>query len=479
MTTTSGTDSIVERCGMGGWSRSAIAAAVLVCLLEAAKLAMFCVADLPPRWGDAEFYWRLGAQVAAGDVWMTRDPVAFRTPGYPWLLGALQAAFGDAAARIAVTLQYFTVGCTTLVTGWWTWRLSGRPWLAVVALSICAISAARAGYASVMLTETLFTLALAIAVYLMTLPRGFDDPRVVLAFSLCWFAAWLLRPAAAALAPAWIAAVACHVAARNESSRWKAAVAPLLITAGMGLLVLGPWVARNAWLFGRPKLTIFLGRELWGATFKAGAMAPPPLPDSAEGRRVAKLVEAPEELGNNWIVSHALTSSGLSDVEADDLMRQVAWQAIRAHPVRCAARGGWRAVDFWRAVYSRSQAFGEELVELGDPAADDSRSFCRRVRDGWLSQTWESRLLTTELASLAALVGVLGLWLNPRTWRAGFILAATAAGFALVTATVEHPNYRYRMVLEPMLLVGGTVGWQVLFDVLRRGTRSLRETGPP
>jgi hypothetical protein len=47
------------------------------------------------------------------------------------------------------------------------------------------------------------------------------------------------------------------------------------------------------------------------------------------------------------------------------------------------------------------------------------------------------------------------------------------AGIAIGTSALENPAYRYRMVLEPALIVFGLAGWTVWWEVVRRGVRSL------
>ena len=75
--------------------------------------------------------------------------------------------------------------------------------------------------------------------------------------------------------------------------------------------------------------------------------------------------------------------------------------------------------------------------------------------------------------STLALVGLGGLWLSPRTWRLAAVLTAAILGTSLLTAVVEYPSYRYRMILEPVMIVCTMVGWDVIVEVIRRGRRSI------
>lgn len=449
---------------------------VLLFIVEAAKLTIFFAALPAQRNWDAAQYWALGEQVAAGDIWMAQHPVAFRTPGYPWLIGAAQAIAGRHAWMTIIGLQYLAVFLTTIVTTWWTFHLTRRVWLAVFALLICVLSAARASHASSLMTETLFTLSLTLTLISFCSLDNHSRLRMASFQGLCWGISWLLRPVAVTLVPAWLAS--CWLARKSNDpiparTRWIS----MIITAVLLLAMLCPWVIRNRTLFQRSSLTVFLGRELWLITFGPGQPAAHPLPDTSNTQRLREAVLSQGDFtawDGNWTVSHRLTAAGLTDVEADELMRTVSIEAIRRSPLRSIARGIWRIIDFWRSVYSRPLAF---LEESNSPASHDPTAWnqptCQRFRDAWLNNAWEGRLLGIELTSLLALVGLAGMWLSPRTWKTAMIMTLAIGGVAFASAAVEYPSYRYRMVLEPSMIVCALTGWSIIIDVIRRGTKSL------
>jgi len=159
------------------------------------------------------------------------------------------------------------------------------------------------------------------------------------------------------------------------------------------------------------------------------------------------------------------------------LMRVVSQQAITRSKFRFLVRWVVRFVDFWRQVYSRPMAFWETTPEnerLADrPGENWSWPECQRYRSIWLNNAPESRLITIELSSLMALAGLIGLLLNPWTWRIGMIMTLTILSLAIFTSMVEYPSYRYRMVLEPIMIVATVAGGNNLIDVVTRGTRAL------
>uniref|UniRef100_A0A7C2NZ76 Glycosyltransferase RgtA/B/C/D-like domain-containing protein n=1 Tax=Schlesneria paludicola TaxID=360056 RepID=A0A7C2NZ76_9PLAN len=461
------------------WPRLAVVALGLLCLTEAAKLVAFHQAGPMPRASDAGAYWLLGAQVARGDVWMAERPVAYRTPGYPWFLGAVQAVCGHWAWCTAIAVQYAAVWVTTVLTGWWTWRVSARPWLAVLAVLVCVLSAARASHASLLLTETWFTLGLTVCGFLLSRPGALTQSRSTVAIAAAWCLTWLTRPIGAALLPAWLAIWWRDSGVGSGGTRWRA-WPPLVLTGVVLAVGLGPWVVRNAVLFGRPSLTVFLGRELWVTTFGPGRPTAGGLPSTPEAEEIIRRASPDGEFtdwGGNWSVSNRLTASGLSDAEADALMARVARQGIAADPLRAGLRFVVRGIDYWRATYLRSLTDYDDLAGTASDVRDGQREWgnraCHRFRRAWLDAAPERNLLVVELSAALALMGLAGLWLAPSRRETALLVTALIAGIALSTAALEYPSYRYRMVLEPALIVCGVSGWPVLIDVIRRGSRTL------
>lgn len=456
----------------------AIAIATLLCVAEAIKLGLFAEAMPGQLEVDAGHYWRLGEQVSRGDFWMTKDPVAFRTPGYPWIIGSVQSAFGSGALRVMVILQYFAVFLTTLATGWWVWRITRSQWMAIAALAICLISGARASHASSLLTETLFTLFVTLMVMSLTRLSEFSSIRRAAWTAFLFGVVCLIRPAGLAIAPAWIVAfwLSTHGDLREMlRSRYK----PMCLALFIFACIVGPWIYRNNVLFHRSSLTVFLGRELWISTFGPGSPGPPSIPETPESQRLREIVLRDGEFDDwdgNWLVSSRLTSAGLNDAEADEVMRVVATQAIAREPLRATVRGVWRFFDFWRSVYSPRMAFvqGDDQTDVttaGPPPW--SHPTCQRLRDAWLNSAPERRLLIIEMTSLISVLGLFGMCCDPRTWRIGVILTTTVALIAISTSALELPTYRYRMVIEPLLIVAAVCGVRTIVEVLRRGIRSL------
>ena len=461
----------LRRWTQAGWI---VAAALL--LLEIGKLALLESAGPAPLRDDAAIYWGLGTQVAQGDVWMTENPIGYRTPGYPWLLGALQAVCGDSSWRVVSVLQYAAVALTTGLTGWWVLQLSGSIWLVNLALAVRCLSLASASYASVMMTESWY-----VPLFLATLMVATSYREAAVwkrwgGMGVLWALALLIRPANAGMVPVLgLAAVVEAWPVAGWPARFKAFGQRCGLLAVIGLALIGPWCLRNLRIFGQPNPVIFVGREVWMSIYGPGRPVGPMLPKSPEAHRIWSALEQAGHLDDwriNWSVSHALTSQGASDAEADNLMKQVAWQGFRSDSVRAVVRSLWRQVDLWRTCYARHLAlYGDDVSTETSPAGQVpwGTPELRARRAHLLDHAPENFLLVIELGSLLGLFGTLGLLTLPRTWQRGVLLTATLASMGLLSGALDIPNYRLRMILEPVLITGGVVGCWCWGTILRRG----------
>ncbi|HET6422452.1 MAG TPA: hypothetical protein VFG20_02140, partial [Planctomycetaceae bacterium] len=351
-------------------------------------------------------------------------------------------------------------------------RLTCRVLLVNLALAVRLVSVSSAGYASVVLTETWFEpVFLGLLILLGESLQGRVEFRWW-TIGVLFAVGFLFRPAMAAMLPVLV--VAAWMA-----PTWRVTARRLAILGGVSALLIGPWCARNAIVCGQATPVIFLGRELWVSVYSPGSPAGPPLPDTPEAATI--LEKGGDRLNgeawrHNWTVSTALTDAGSTDAEADRGMRVVAWQGLRRDPLRWVVRCGWRTVDLWRSIFSREQAIYGGTPQRTAVGADQilwGTDALRGVRDRCLDASLETRLLPVELGSLLGLLGVCGLCLHPRLSHWGLLVALTLGCTAVMTGVLEIPNHRYRLVLEPLLIVGALTGGAVWVEIIRRGRRDL------
>lgn len=433
-------------------------------LLDVCRWGWLAASPSPLIVADAAQYWQLGQSVAEGN-WLLQDhEIAYRTPGYPWFVAAIQSVFGTQAHRALIVAQGICLSLTTIVTAALAWKMTRRQSAVVAAMLLNFVSLSRATYITVALTETLFTLLLMIHLWVVarfslafllkdnaqpgqsTLPAG-PTLRGQLVWAglvgISWSLLVLVRPIALylPLAHLLIGVIFYRQLAIGAVMR----AIPVMATAS--LLIMLPWLMRNQEMFGRPLITEFVGRNVWIVTFQDGAAANLDLPSSPEADDLRKRVLATKDeadLRRTWQVSEGLRASGLNDVEADRLMRTVATQAIREQPLPWFSQAARRFVNYWRCV-------SDDLPVIGNNAPSHHL---------WLNQ------LVMLVLSASIFAGLFSKKFRPWSVWLGLILAY----FGSVTALLEVPDYRYRMIVEPV----GVLGISLLVGLL--GTKPLNES---
>ena len=424
---------------------------------------------------DAGEYWALGERVAGGDVLLMGEAIAYRTPGYPWLVGAVQAVFPQ-PLFVLVCLQGVlwlgTIGWTALIAR----DLSERPQAVAMVLAAAVLMVSSVTYTATVLTETLFTFLL--MAHLWSVERYARAPSVVggVWVGLTLGLTILTRPVAMLL---WVAD-AIYLSGRwclarraaPEKPPWRRRLAGVAVAVVVAVACVSPWLARNRALFGRAMLTEFVGRNVWIVTFQDGSGAGLGWPQSDAGDRLARQLDGPVWDGmiadgswrHTWTVSRALTAAGLDDPTADRLMKQVAVDAIAEAPVVFARKAGRRWVNFWRT----------RATDLPPQAADLSPRQRAAMAAKWgedpfagrevwgvkvapidtaLRVRWSNWLTGNTLLMFVTVAAVM-LLLGYRDSRAaGLWLAAILGYFSGITAALEIPDYRYRLIVEPIVLV--------------------------
>jgi len=437
-----------------GWVLAAIA------LVELTKhIALLSLGQAQP-WGDSFGYWNLGGDAAAGDWWLSGSGNAQRTPGYPWIVAVCRWMFDTAGLLSVVLLQHGCVLVTSLMTTWITWRLTERVSAAAVAWAWCALSTARPLYANWLLTETLATCALMLVVVALLRAASHRPLRWMVIASGVLGCGILIRPALVAVVPA-LAAGAWWIGneADTRRQRWARVGASLAVLA----VLLTPWCVRNGMQFHCFTLTISTGRQLWKSAFDPWPGGELPIPQDGAGAGVReRLPEGTVDLRHNWSVSSALARSGLADREVDALMEQAAWQAIRRNPGRFLIRLAARCATFW---YVREWEVDSKFVDQADfaeqtefrirPWQPTLRQLLRYTPERWFPAMWAWSVVTW--------LGIAGLIVRPAQRRIGWVLALILMGMTFITAGLEVPLYRYRLVVEPLMIVASVAGIARLF----------------
>lgn len=447
----------------------ALGALALVELLKHA--ALLSLGQMQP-WGDSSGYWSLAGDAAAGDWWLVGSGLAYRTPGYPWFLAVCRCVFDECGLLAAVSLQHASVLVTSAATTWLTWHITRRSAATIAASLWCLGCTARPLYANWLLTESLATCVLTLVVVVLVLVGERRSWRWLAVAGGVLGVGVLLRPSLLAATPVLL--IAGWWVAKDRGQRGIRRVVTML----MGVIVLGlmvtPWCVRNHILFDRFAVTIFTGRELWKTAFDPWPGGELPIPTDGAGAQIReRIVDDSIDLRHNWTVSGALSQSGLKDHEVDRLMEQAAWQAIGRDPARTSFRTLARCATFWYVW-----EWETNLDEDAEPATFVSQhrigitpwratllQFLKRTPERWPPAMW--------LWSVATWLGVAALLIRPESRQMGVLLAMILGGATVLTAALEVPLYRYRLVLEPLMIVAAVAGLSGLIGYL--GARRQRD----
>lgn len=429
--------------------------ALFLCL-DLIKQGVLLAAGVVQPWGDSVPYWELAQRVAAGDFWLLTSPIASRTPGYLWYLAACQFVAGSYALVLALIGQHLAVVATSVVTVASVWELTHSRRAQCITWTICLLATARPLHANWLLTESLATFLLTLAVWCLLRAMQDRPAQWLIAASVISAVGVLLRPALVVLMPV-LFGVAIWLG-RNSSMTLRRRLCLVLGTPLIVGSLLLPWCLRNQVLFGRLTLCEFTGRELWTSQFSpwpGGELDWPETQAAAEATRFVDLSNI--DWRHQWMVSDRLTQAGLNDAEADRLMQRVAWDAVRRQPWQAFVRTVARCLTFWYCW-----EWETDLRSSAEPPgwAEQTTGQVRWSLPGWqyrlmqfLRCTPERAPLLSNVWSIAAGCGAIGLLVRRPLRPAGLILGGLLLGTTVLTAVLEIPLYRYRMPLEPLMLI--------------------------
>lgn len=401
--------------------------------------------DFVPLFDAADFH-RHGASISAGEGYPTPQlgvdgPSAFRPPLYPLALAVVQFVGGGwTAERLLGAL--LGVAAVLLI-----FLIARRVWgsrVAVVAGALAAIFPPLVVLNATLLSETLF-LPLVLAAVLAVL-RHRDEGGVgwaVAAGVLCGLAA-LTRTNGLVL----IAALALGVWTVRPWRDRRVLVAPVALTVA-ALVVVAPWVIRNALAFDR-----FVGTGAQAGFALAGTY-------NEESRREAEHPGQPQSPNTLQTLRPVLERRDLDEAELVSRLNDRAMEFIRANPSYVLETMAWN------------------VLRLGE--VERNRSFEVSFQAQTIQAQGASRLASPviplsvyALLALAVLGVVAQLGLLPSRRAPLFVWAVPV--LLVLPALAVYGLARYRAPLDPFLVMLAAVGLVGLVD--RFGRTAGRSDGP-
>ncbi len=372
-------------------------------------------------------------------------PEGFRTPAYPAVLAAIYAVVGHRIIMVVV-LQTLLVA----LMAWLLFRIctlyfrSSVGWLAV---ALFAWNCEFLELPNLLLTETLFTLLIVLAVWWLLVFAQQGRIRYVIAAGIAVGIAALCRPAAAYYAVALVPIIAW-----TRRTDWRHAAAAVLVLFTVVAGTVSPWLARNKAVFGLARLSAVEGLNLYLYNIA--------------------FVDA-ERHGTDWPVERRRLSQDLQTVidaeqlnplEAADIGRQRAMDRIREDPVGYAKihlKGSLMmlATNSFRGVYQVATGHG---YRSGSPLDALSRTGSVRAAAtaflGALSPV-SIILLLILISRLALMLAALrGCWFLVRqSTPLAIACVMTVVYFLIVTGPVGT-DPRFRAPIIPALTILAAVG---------------------
>jgi len=401
------------------FSARALSTILVVAALSRFGFSVYVVGLDAATKGDETDYHAIATHLAQGRGFVSTEetPTARRPPAYPVFLSLLYRVSGPepAAARVAQVLLGVVVVWLTLRVArvWFGERASvWAGWFAALNPFLIFVS----GY---LLTENLYLTFLLGAMALAATPAAMCRSsllRAALVGGLLGLAA-LSRPSGLPMLE-WMLAAALLFGA----APWRHRLTRIALAAILFVVVMLPWLARNARVVGAPVLTTHGGMTFYQGNNEKVAATP--------GWRggVAPLEVLPEQ--------DRLTA--MSELERDRAAWQLGREYLRTHPGQVPSLVFWKLVRCWRLK-----------SDMGLSGIRSGWWFNNQSRLGKVAAQLDAGMI---YAIVAMPLFVVGLWMTRRRWRElmfgyGIVIVHTAI------AVCFFGSLRTRIPVEPMICV--------------------------
>jgi len=376
-------------------------------------------------------------------------------------------------------LQQLSIVATALLSAWLSWRITGSRAAGLIVLGLSLVCISRSYLGLYMLSDNL--LCLTVTLFFAALVLWLERPtpgRAALVGALLGLAT-LVKPV---VQLAWLPVLVVMAVRLRERKQTRSLVKQGACLVGSMMLVVLPWLVRNQVCFGRPFLTRSLGRQMWDCCFLGepdghwlNATLPLAADKPATRQVLAELEGSRVDLHETWDVYPELLARGYSEIECDDLMLAVSNEAIRERPVRFAYVRAYRCLLYWvtseetfhwyylepecgqAAIDSAPETPLEPIAPHIPPTYADQQTWlwppCADFLEGLTGCLWWPSRWLYALAAGAVLWGWI-VWMErvgPRSL--GLAVGLILLYFTLATGIPARPVYRYRMILEPLIVV--------------------------
>jgi 4-amino-4-deoxy-L-arabinose transferase-like glycosyltransferase len=388
--------------------------------------ALTLAPDLPP-FGDSTFFHENALHLADGrgyvEGFLVPRPTAAHPPLYSFGLAAI-AWIGGRSVDAQRILGVFAGTGTVLMVGLIAARLAGRR-AAVIAAALCAFYPAFIAADSTLMSETLFGFFVAWAMLQALRQLETPSPWGMALLGALIGASALTRSEGLLFVPMGLALALLAAPRRQRGLRAAALLAATLV-------LIGPWVARNQHVFGRPVFTTNEGTTLAGSNCDL----------TYYGKQIGDFTEAclpgppPDQ----------------NAAEVSNHRRRAAFRYIDRHSGRAVLVAGVRVLRMW-----------------GFWAVNDQKWL--EGRDSGLQTA--GAIVLFPLLVLAAAGGVI---LYARRRRAELLVVLAPICVSTLTAALTYGLQRLRHISEISVLI--LAGVAITAAVRARSSESARASPP-
>ena len=335
---------------------------LLLCVALAARVGLILAQPGFTPIGDAAEYDSIAASIAVSGHYPPstrvprRGPSTFRPPAYPYLLAGAYAVTGTARNTsrfevgrvVGAMLGTITVALIGLIA----YLLWGR-WAGVAATAIAAIYPQLIAVSDSLLSETLFTpLVLASVTCILLQKRSKASYRWTIGAGFCLGLAALTRVNGIVI----VVALLIGLMVLGQKRRLRASG----ILVGTALLVISPWLVRDAVVF---KAFVPVSDET-GYTL-AGTYNDVSRTSASNPGAWRAVPGAPYD--------SILRRSNLNEVQMNAKLETAALRYMEKHPTYVAKVGMWNLLRFLEVTGNRREQLGARETGVGPNFSDASR----------------------------------------------------------------------------------------------------------
>jgi 4-amino-4-deoxy-L-arabinose transferase-like glycosyltransferase len=461
-----------------GWPGRCEAWQLLLAVVIVALVVRLAFAFRAPPFvtNDSLSYLLPGFDLIHGDGF---SPILKRPPLYSLFVGGVLGAFGE-ELRVVMLVQHL-LGVVTVAATFGLGRLLFGTAAGTIAALLTALSGPIVVTEHYLMSEALFTLLLCAG--LLAYFAGLRRRSGPLMLTLIGAAGALLGLAALTRPIAQLVVALLAVAALALLPRWRPAVTGMLATLMVFSIVVLPWMLRNQAVHGTFAIAGGSGEGLAVRTIRYEQTfdfrEPPGGDPDRLTSRARRIYRGEAEDGSAFeLRARLMDELGVSEVEAERLMRTIALQAILRRPgYYLTGTSGMFVETFvgrpirlrqdwlpWRNIAWEPRV--EHLLPVVTPVED--RAFGAAERLVTVYDPARIAPLLAILATVGTLAGLRG------GQRFALLLGLLVLVLLLAGAALIGIEWRYRYPLDPLIDVLAAGGLVTLLALAVSGVRRAR-----